>query len=85
MAAAYKYVVVGGGNASGYAARAFVLQGLAAGELCIITDEPVRFMCLGHSDLNRHLRSLCRWSRTSVPRSAKRTSPPQARCMLSSG
>lgn len=39
--AAFKYVVVGGGNSSGYAAREFVNNGIQPGELLIITDEPV--------------------------------------------
>lgn len=38
----FKYVVLGGGNAAGYAAREFVKRGGAKGELAIITDEPVR-------------------------------------------
>lgn len=37
----YKYVVVGAGNAAGYAARQFVENGLSKGDLCIIGDEPV--------------------------------------------
>lgn len=41
MASFYKYVVLGGGNASGYAAKEFVGAGGQAGELCIITDEAV--------------------------------------------
>eukprot|EP01023_Acetabularia_acetabulum_P051078 TRINITY_DN560_c0_g1_i2.p1 TRINITY_DN560_c0_g1~~TRINITY_DN560_c0_g1_i2.p1 ORF type:complete len:474 (-),score=131.98 TRINITY_DN560_c0_g1_i2:289-1710(-) len=36
----YKYIVLGGGNAAGYAARQFVLKGVKPGELCVITDEP---------------------------------------------
>lgn len=36
----FKFVILGGGNASGYAAREFASNGVAAGELCIITDEP---------------------------------------------
>lgn len=36
----YKYVVLGGGNASGYAAKTFVENGGKAGEMCIITEEP---------------------------------------------
>ena len=39
---AFKYVILGGGNAAGYAARRFVEAGGAAGELAIVTDEPVR-------------------------------------------
>lgn len=38
----FKYVVLGGGNASGYAAKAFVEHGVAKGEVLIITDEAVR-------------------------------------------
>lgn len=41
MAQSYKYVCLGGGNASGYLAKELVAGGLKAGELCIITDEPV--------------------------------------------
>ncbi|CAL8465067.1 g4602 [Coccomyxa elongata] len=39
-ASSYKYVVLGGGNASGYAAREFVQRGVGKGELAIITEEP---------------------------------------------
>ncbi len=38
---AYKYVCIGGGNASGYLAKELVTGGLQPGELCIITDEAV--------------------------------------------
>lgn len=37
----YKYVVLGGGNAAGYAAREFVAQNVAPGDLCIVGEEPV--------------------------------------------
>eukprot|EP00899_Mesostigma_viride_P008193 jgi/Mesvir1/17375/Mv08679-RA.2 len=37
----FRYVLLGGGNAAGYAALAFVQRGLAPGELCIIGEEPV--------------------------------------------
>jgi len=37
---AYKYVVLGGGNASGYVAKTFVEKGEASGNVCIISDEP---------------------------------------------
>ncbi|GMH38143.1 hypothetical protein BSKO_06027 [Bryopsis sp. KO-2023] len=37
----FKYLVLGGGNASGYAAKEFVKRGVNKGELCIITDEEV--------------------------------------------
>ncbi|OAE29870.1 hypothetical protein AXG93_773s1090 [Marchantia polymorpha subsp. ruderalis] len=36
----YKYIILGGGVAAGYAAREFVQQGLQAGELAIISKEP---------------------------------------------
>ncbi|EFJ49863.1 hypothetical protein VOLCADRAFT_80444 [Volvox carteri f. nagariensis] len=36
----YKIIFLGGGNAAGYAARAFVENCLKAGELAIITEEP---------------------------------------------
>ncbi|CAN0910445.1 Monodehydroascorbate reductase, chloroplastic/mitochondrial [Linum grandiflorum] len=35
-----EFVIVGGGNAAGYAARTFVEHGLADGKLCIVTKEP---------------------------------------------
>ncbi|CAD7694752.1 unnamed protein product, partial [Ostreobium quekettii] len=35
----FTYVLLGGGVASGYAAREFVRRGLGPGELCIITSE----------------------------------------------
>ncbi|GLT78191.1 hypothetical protein SLA2020_497340 [Shorea laevis] len=35
-----EYVIVGGGNAAGYAARSFVEHGMADGRLCIVTKEP---------------------------------------------
>ncbi|KAL2902645.1 Monodehydroascorbate reductase chloroplastic/mitochondrial [Bienertia sinuspersici] len=34
-----EYVIVGGGNAAGYAARTFVEHGLADGKLCMVTKE----------------------------------------------
>lgn len=41
MAKAFEYVVVGGGNAAGYAIREFVAQGVGAGKIAVITAEPV--------------------------------------------
>ena len=41
-AQSYKYVVLGGGNAAGYAARQFLKGGGAPGQLAIVGDEPVR-------------------------------------------
>lgn len=38
----FRYVVLGGGNASGYAANRFVKNGVSPEEVCVITDEPVR-------------------------------------------
>lgn len=32
-------MIVGGGNAAGYAARSFVEHGMADGKLCIVTRE----------------------------------------------
>ncbi|PQP94768.1 monodehydroascorbate reductase seedling isozyme [Prunus yedoensis var. nudiflora] len=37
----FKYVIIGGGVAAGYAAREFVKQGLKSGELAIISKEAV--------------------------------------------
>lgn len=34
-----RFVIVGGGNAAGYAARSFVDHGMADGRLCIVTKE----------------------------------------------
>jgi hypothetical protein len=42
----YKYVVLGGGNAGGYAAAEFIKRGGGKDELAIITDEPVRCFCI---------------------------------------
>lgn len=36
----YKYIVLGGGNASGYAAEQFMKKGVKKNELCVISDEP---------------------------------------------
>ncbi|XP_022970035.1 monodehydroascorbate reductase, chloroplastic/mitochondrial [Cucurbita maxima] len=36
-----EFVIVGGGNAAGYAARTFVEHGMADGRLCIVTKEAV--------------------------------------------
>ncbi|MED6185919.1 hypothetical protein PIB30_061804 [Stylosanthes scabra] len=41
MAKSFKYVILGGGVAAGYAAREFSKQGLNAGELAIISKEAV--------------------------------------------
>eukprot|EP01024_Parvocaulis_polyphysoides_P021359 TRINITY_DN2010_c0_g1_i2.p1 TRINITY_DN2010_c0_g1~~TRINITY_DN2010_c0_g1_i2.p1 ORF type:complete len:496 (-),score=68.90 TRINITY_DN2010_c0_g1_i2:157-1548(-) len=35
----FKYIILGGGNSAGYAAREFVVKGIKRGELCIITEE----------------------------------------------
>eukprot|EP00210_Caulerpa_lentillifera_P005211 g4978.t1 len=37
----FRYVVLGGGNASGYAANRFIKNGVNPEEICVITDEPV--------------------------------------------
>ena len=36
-----RFVIVGGGNAAGYAARTFVEHGMADGKLCIVTKEVI--------------------------------------------
>ena len=43
----FEYVIVGGGNAAGYAAKEYVAKGGPHGELLIITSEPVglNFRC----------------------------------------
>lgn len=41
MGRAFVYVILGGGVAAGYAALEFVKRGVAQGELCIISEEPV--------------------------------------------
>jgi monodehydroascorbate reductase (NADH) len=38
-----RYVIVGGGNAAGYAARTFVEHGMADGRLCIVSKEVLLF------------------------------------------
>lgn len=43
MGRAFVYVILGGGVAAGYAALEFVKSGVSQGELCIISEEPVRF------------------------------------------
>ncbi|KAI7750364.1 hypothetical protein M8C21_014690, partial [Ambrosia artemisiifolia] len=43
MGRAFVYVVLGGGVAAGYAALEFANKGVAHGELCFISDEPVIF------------------------------------------
>lgn len=40
-ASSYKYVVVGAGNAAGYAADQFITLGVPGDDVCIIGDEPV--------------------------------------------
>lgn len=47
MGRAFKFVVLGGGNAAGYAAYEFVRRGIGSGELCIISEEPVSLKQLG--------------------------------------
>ena len=42
MGRAFVYVILGGGVAAGYAALEFVRKGVSHGELCIISEEPVR-------------------------------------------
>ena len=37
----YKYVIIGGGNAAGYACREFIKEGIKKNELCMISNETV--------------------------------------------
>lgn len=46
MGRAFVYVILGGGVAAGYAALEFVRKGVSHGELCIISDEPVRIIII---------------------------------------
>lgn len=39
MLGSVRFVIIGGGNAAGYAARTFVENGMADGRLCIVTKE----------------------------------------------
>lgn len=41
MAKQFDFVVVGGGNAAGYACREFAAQGVAASKVAVVTAEPV--------------------------------------------
>ena len=41
MAQHFDYLIVGGGNAAGYACREFVAQGVAAGKVGIVAQESV--------------------------------------------
>lgn len=45
-ASGYKYVVLGGGNAAGYAAAEFHKRGSAKGNVAIISEEPVSLVAL---------------------------------------
>lgn len=44
MGRAFVYVILGGGVAAGYAALEFTRRGISHGELCIISEEPVRLL-----------------------------------------
>jgi monodehydroascorbate reductase (NADH) len=46
MGRAFAYVILGGGVAAGYSALELVRYGVSPGELCIISDEAVRALCL---------------------------------------
>lgn len=37
----FKHIILGGGNAAGYAVREFVKRGVAAGDVCLISSENV--------------------------------------------
>lgn len=46
MGRAFVYVILGGGVAAGYAALEFSRSGVSHGELCIISEEPVKiYLC----------------------------------------
>jgi hypothetical protein len=44
--ASYKYICLGGGNASGYFAKELVARGLLPGELCMVTSEAVLMLAV---------------------------------------
>lgn len=46
MGGFFRFVIVGGGNAAGYAARTFVEHGMADGKLCIVSKEVAGFSLL---------------------------------------
>ncbi len=59
-----KYVIVGGGNSAGYAAREFVAQGIKPYELMIISSETV--LPYERPALSKVLHSDSSWSSLSV-------------------
>lgn len=67
MGRSFKVVILGGGTAGGYAASEFVKHGLSPGDLCIISEESVRFaqpssgfsMFLFFSKILRRIGRLC--------------------------
>ncbi|XP_042751554.1 uncharacterized protein LOC111911603 isoform X3 [Lactuca sativa] len=48
MGIAFRYVIIGGGVAAGYADLEFTKKGVSHGELCIISDEPVLIISIYH-------------------------------------
>lgn len=44
MGRAFVYVILGGGVAAGYAALEFSRRGISAGDLCVISEEPVNLL-----------------------------------------
>lgn len=53
-----RFVIVGGGNAAGYAARTFVEHGMADGKLCIVSKEVIHLGFLNYTEndlMNLHL------------------------------
>lgn len=46
MGRSFKVVILGGGTAAGYAASEFVKLGVSFGDLCIISEESVRKICI---------------------------------------
>ncbi|KAI3691808.1 hypothetical protein L6452_31610 [Arctium lappa] len=65
-----EFVIVGGGNAAGYATRTFVEQGMADGKLCIVSKELVMEMLL---DMQLGLSSNKGWLMESSVLFPKRT------------
>lgn len=55
-----RYVIIGGGNAAGYAARTFVENGMADGRLCIVTKE-VKYFFFISLTLKHFFRVIASW------------------------
>lgn len=58
----YKYVVLGGGQAAGYAAAEFVKRGVNKGELAIVSSEGVGTLSeISHCSMPNATRSIWCW------------------------